>query len=72
MPALSPTQPGLSLCRGKAFGGVKLTTHLHPMHGTIRKHVKIRIYTIKIFEERGSVVVKALCYKPEGRGFETR
>jgi hypothetical protein len=21
---------------------------------------------------RGSVVVKALCYKPEGRGFETR
>jgi hypothetical protein len=23
-------------------------------------------------EERGSAVVKALCYKPEGRGFETR
>jgi hypothetical protein len=22
--------------------------------------------------KRGSVVVKALCYKPEGRGFETR
>jgi hypothetical protein len=22
--------------------------------------------------ERGSVVVKALCYKPEGRGFDTR
>jgi hypothetical protein len=21
---------------------------------------------------RGSIVVKALCYKPEGRGFETR
>jgi hypothetical protein len=21
---------------------------------------------------RGNVVVKALCYKPEGRGFETR
>jgi hypothetical protein len=21
---------------------------------------------------RGSVVVKALCYKPEGRGFDTR
>jgi hypothetical protein len=22
--------------------------------------------------ERGSVVTKALCYKPEGRGFDTR
>jgi hypothetical protein len=26
----------------------------------------------KIFGARGSVVVKALCYKPEGRGFDTR
>jgi hypothetical protein len=25
-----------------------------------------------IEEARGSVVVKALCYNPEGRGFETR
>jgi hypothetical protein len=25
-----------------------------------------------IKETLGSVVVKALCYKPEGRGFETR
>jgi hypothetical protein len=24
------------------------------------------------FGARGSVVVKALCYKPEGRGFDTR
>jgi hypothetical protein len=24
------------------------------------------------WEARGSVVVKALCYEPEGRGFETR
>jgi hypothetical protein len=26
----------------------------------------------KIMGARDSVVVKALCYKPEGRGFETR
>jgi hypothetical protein len=27
---------------------------------------------INIPEARCSVVVKALCYKPEGRGFDTR
>jgi hypothetical protein len=26
----------------------------------------------RVMGVRGSVVVKALCYKPEGRGFETR
>jgi hypothetical protein len=26
----------------------------------------------KLMGARGSVVVKALCYKPEGRGFDTR
>jgi hypothetical protein len=26
----------------------------------------------KLKGARGSVVVKALCYKPEGRGFDTR
>jgi hypothetical protein len=25
-----------------------------------------------LFRVRGSIVVEALCYKPEGRGFETR
>jgi hypothetical protein len=32
------------------------------------------IYSVYVFAlgTRGSVVVKALCYKPEGRGFETR
>jgi hypothetical protein len=30
------------------------------------------IQTLKIKGARGSVVVKALCYKPEGRGFDTR
>jgi hypothetical protein len=32
------------------------------------------IYPLNILElgARGNVVVKALCYKPEGRGFDTR
>jgi hypothetical protein len=28
--------------------------------------------TCSVVGARGSVVVKALCYKPEGRGFDTR
>jgi hypothetical protein len=28
--------------------------------------------THKVLGERGRVVVKALCYKPQGRGFDTR
>jgi hypothetical protein len=31
-----------------------------------------RIISIFIFEARGSAVFKALCYKLQGRGFETR
>jgi hypothetical protein len=38
---------------------------------------EISILTISIVTEidagvRGSVLIKSLCYKPEGRGFETR
>jgi hypothetical protein len=29
-------------------------------------------FYILLFGARGSVVVKSLCYKPEGRGFDTR
>jgi hypothetical protein len=29
-------------------------------------------FELHIIGARGSVVVKALCYKPEGRGFDTR
>jgi hypothetical protein len=42
------------------------------------KHLETEKSTISNFQEtpqeigaRGSLVVKALCYKPEGRGFET-
>jgi hypothetical protein len=30
------------------------------------------VYVTYIYRARGSVAVKALCYKPEGRGFDTR
>jgi hypothetical protein len=30
------------------------------------------IYEVRRVRERGSVAIKALCYKPEGRGFDTR
>jgi hypothetical protein len=34
---------------------------------------KVFFYLLqKIYGVRGSVVVKALCYKPEGRGFDSR
>jgi hypothetical protein len=33
-------------------------------------HLFIKVYTVS--GARGRIVVKALCYKPEGRGFETR
>jgi hypothetical protein len=35
-------------------------------------HVNNYDINLYIMGARGSVVVKALCYKPEGRGFETR
>jgi hypothetical protein len=28
--------------------------------------------TAQLYGARGSIMVKALCYKPEGRGFKTR
>jgi hypothetical protein len=34
--------------------------------------VELVSYSYSRFGARGSVVVKALCHKPEGRGFETR
>jgi hypothetical protein len=32
----------------------------------------VSVCTVITVRARSSVVVKALCYKPEGRGFETR
>jgi hypothetical protein len=34
--------------------------------------LEVEIANAKMEGARGSVVVKALCYKPEGRGFDSR
>jgi hypothetical protein len=34
--------------------------------------ISIQLCTSKVVGARGSVVVKALCYKPKGRGFDSR
>jgi hypothetical protein len=38
----------------------------------ILKGRHLSIFHLLDVEERSSVVVKGLCYKPAGRGFETR
>jgi hypothetical protein len=43
--------------------------HLVSCH---HNHFHICVHSCLQTGARGSVVVKALCYKPEGRGFETR
>jgi hypothetical protein len=41
--------------------------------GCSKRKCKLEIYSLHIRSRaRGSVVVKALCYKLEGRGFDTR
>jgi hypothetical protein len=44
-------------------------SRLNPLHTLSPCFLKIRFNNM---EARGSEAVKALCYKPEGRGFETR
>jgi hypothetical protein len=60
---------------------VLVCTPLQPHHSKISEYVhhhwqnyteKIHIAYRYVFGARGSILVKALCYKPEGRGFETR
>jgi hypothetical protein len=37
-----------------------------------QKYCKISFFGFDTLMARGSVMINALCYKPEGRGFETR
>jgi hypothetical protein len=59
-------------------GSYSAMYEIHCFNGILpwsQKHdirVELRYGTVKFKGVRGSVVVKALCYKPEGRGFETR
>jgi hypothetical protein len=41
------------------------------LRGVLGKGGPFKIYTCIYRGVRGSVVVKALCYKPKGRGFES-
>jgi hypothetical protein len=34
--------------------------------------ISLVLVLVYVLGARGSVVVKALCYKPEGRGFDSR
>jgi hypothetical protein len=62
---------------GSHNGGVEFAYDLHIMNNaSIQQYcilggVRYALYMLNI-EAHGSVVVKALCYKPEGRGFDIR
>jgi hypothetical protein len=60
-------KPLLLLCDGllDSSSGMKQDLNLLNRQFTIRYH-------FALIGARGSAVVKALCYKPEGRGFHTR
>jgi hypothetical protein len=55
--------------RDEALQEPVLTTVV--LHMTPQQFVHILCWPT-FLASRGSIVVKALCYKPEGRGFETR
>jgi hypothetical protein len=65
-------RPGLRLCASNSEF-VALYSMKSPLKNILFQCLTALIMDITIFcWTRGSVVVKALCYKPEGRGFETR
>ena len=39
---------------------------------SLRKHLPLHNWTYQYFEDRGNTVVKVLCYKSEGRCFDSR
>jgi hypothetical protein len=56
----------LVICRHERFYVINL------YHYSKVGRIRIDCYTKPEKGTRGNVVVKALCYKPEGRGFDTR
>jgi hypothetical protein len=73
--ALGPTQPPIQRVPKALSSGVKRqgrqADHSPPTNDVVKK-TWIYTSTTPYVGARGSVVVKALCYKPEGRGFYTR
>jgi hypothetical protein len=51
---------------------ISLGNYVHPPATFSFLGVGILLRTLFSKWARGSVVVKAICYKPEGRGFDTR
>jgi hypothetical protein len=62
-----------SIC---VLGSVPVTTNTHMAQLQRIDHlfwsILILVTVFMVMGARGSVVVKVLCYKPEGRGFDTR
>jgi hypothetical protein len=58
-----PEEAGNTFCRN---------VHLYGLNGTIFQDFANFISSYSSLGARRSIVVKALCYQPEGRGFETR
>jgi hypothetical protein len=77
-------KPRFSVCRlvlqtdgrlSEGPGNISVLRILVCVYQTERRHITNDCIGDDQFAkigERGSVVVKALCYKPESRGFETR
>jgi hypothetical protein len=53
---------------GSSWGQVQTNVHYVLRRANVRLQSVVHLTALP----RGSVVVKALCYKPEGRGFQTR
>jgi hypothetical protein len=49
-----------------------LPTNGGRLAGIVRSRTKATEFCLLVLVYNGSVVVKALCYKPEGRGFDSR
>jgi hypothetical protein len=62
-------EPSASFMRVTRIAELRTTLAVTSNRRTLRRN---NIMYNRIFGVRGSVVVKALCYKAEGRGFETR
>jgi hypothetical protein len=52
--------------------GCKGIDRRHISHGKQKVQKQVRLYVSHCCSARGSIVVEVLCYKLEGRGFETR
>jgi hypothetical protein len=69
-----PTSRRTELITPEDFKLIHLSQKLQILHMAEKLDKTSHTFTVElsIHGARGSIVVKALCYKPEGRGFDTR